>query len=156
MELNFRDYTVKQAANQFFNNDYLVPAENKIGVFTAAKSNMTGEFRWLKNMDQLKDFMLNIWFPVLTEDRDAEYYRHMKEIKKVLEDDMTSYETIMELTENNPFAEDCIIWIGSIERLIHHESHFASQVRDHFNEDRPITEKNRHEFIEFLEDYMWA
>jgi len=110
----------------------------------------------MKDMNQLKDFVLNIWFPVLTENRDEEYYRHMKEIKKVLEDDMACYETIMELTENNPFDEDAIIWIGSIERLIHHDSHFAEKVRDHFNEGQPITEENRHEFIEFLEDYIWA
>lgn len=155
MKLEFKDYTIKQAAEKYFQSEYTEPTEIKIGVFTLDKPSHTGDIKWVQDMGQLKDFVLNLWFPVLTEDRNEEYYRHMERIKKELEE-ADSYDAIIKITESNPFDDATIEWIGTIEELIHGEGWIPSRMRDDFNEEQPITDENRHEFIDFLRDYVWG
>ncbi len=155
MKLEFKDYTMKQAAEKYFLPEYEEPAEHKIAVFTVDKPTNTGHIHWMENMNQLKDFILNLWFPVLTEDRNEQYYRQMERIKKELEE-ADDYKTIMEITESNPFDDATVEWIGSLDELIRSDDWIPSQMRDHFNEDQPITEENKQEFIDFLRDYVWG
>lgn len=78
----------------------------------------------------------------------------MERIKKELEE-AGDYKTIMKITESNPFDDATTIeWIGTFDELIRSDDWIPSQMRDHFNEDQPITEVNKKEFIDFLRDYV--
>lgn len=156
MKLEFKDYDVQQASEKYFLPDYEEPTENKIAIFTKDRATSTGHIHWMENINQFKDFMLNIWFPVLTEKRDSEYYNFMERVKKILEDDRTGYKTIMELTESSILFDAKIVWIGTINELIHSDEWIPSNMRDHFNEEQPITDENRQEFIDFLRDFVWG
>jgi len=155
MKLEFKDYTIKQAAEKYYREEYTEPTERKVAVFTLDKPTHTGDIKWVQDIDHLKDFILNLWFPVLTEDRSDEYYKHMERIKKELEK-ADSYEEIMKITESNPFDDAKIEWIGTFDELIQSDEWIPSRMRDHFNEDQPITDENRQEFIDFLRDYVWG
>jgi len=156
MKLEFKDNTFDQAAKDYYNNDYLVPAENKIGVFTATDFNGTGDFRWLKDMDELSDFILNVLIPTFTEDRDSEYYRYIEKVKAQLEKNELTLSEMQNFLNDSPYPDTEIKWIGTINMLIKDEGFFAEQVKDHFNENKPINDSNRSDFIAFLKNYVWA
>jgi len=156
MKIEFKDNTFDQAAKDYYNNDYLVPAENKIGVFTATDFNGTGDFRWLKDMDELSDFILNVLIPTFTEDRDSEYYRYIEKVKAQLEKNELTLSEMQNFLNDSPYPDTEIKWIGTINMLIKDEGFFAEQVKDHFNENKPINDSNRSDFIAFLKNYVWA
>jgi len=156
MRLEFKDYTFEEAIKEFNKKDYAQPSENKIGVFTASDFNGTGEFRWLKDFEEVKYFMLNIWFSTLTDERDEAYYKYMLDVKEKLNFISNDNIKIIEIANDNPFDETEIKWIGTIDELIKDKSFFADQVKDHFNENQPINSENKSEFIDFLTNYVWA
>src|SRR6056297_1668230 len=118
MKIEFKDNTFDQAAKDYYNNDYLVPAENKIGVFTATDFNGTGDFRWLKDMDELSDFILNVLIPTFTEDRDSEYYRYIEKVKAQLEKNELTLSEMQDFLNDSPYPDTEIKWIGTINMLI--------------------------------------
>jgi len=155
MKLIFKDYTAQQAAEKYFQHEHTEPAEGKFGMFTHDKPTHTADIKWVQDIDQMKDFILNLWFPVLTEVRNEQYYRHMERIKMELEK-ADSFNDIMKITESNPFDDATVEWIGSLDELIRSDDWIPERMRDHFNEDQPITAENKQEFIVFLRDYVWG
>ena len=156
MELEFKDYSFEEAAKAYYSKAYALPAEDKIGIFTATDFNGTGDFRWIKNRNELLDFILNIWIPTLTDDRDDEYYQYVEQWKLHLEKSEMTFKEIQSLLNDSPYNDAEMKWIGTIDELIKDKGFFADQVRDHFNENKPIHSGNKAEFIKFLEGYFWA
>jgi hypothetical protein len=151
----FKDNTFDQAAKEYHDSEYLVPTEDKIGIFTADDVG-AGDFRWIKDTDELKYFILNIWIPTLTEYRDKQYYQFIEKVKEQLEKNELTLSEIQELLNNSPYPDTEIKWMGTINMLIKDEGFFAEQVKDHFNENKPLDDSNRSDFIAFLKDYVWA
>ncbi len=156
MKLKFKDNSFNQAAKEYYLNDYRVPAENKIGVFTATDFNGTGDFRWLKDSADLYYFILNSWIPTITEDRDDEYYRYVQKVKAQLEKNALTLGEMQSLLNDSPYPGTEIKWMGTVDMLIKDEGFFAVQVKDHFNENKPIDDSNKEAFIDFLKTYFWA
>lgn len=155
MKTYFKDNTFDEAVKEYNDFEYLVPTEHKIGIFTADDVG-AGDFRWVNDTNELKYFILNICIPTLTEDRDDEYYQFAEKVKEQLEKNELALSEIQDLLNDSPYSDTEIKWMGTINMLIKDEGFFAEQVKDHFNENKPINDSNRSDFIAFLKNYVWA
>lgn len=156
MDLQFKHLTFDEALAQYNTKELLIPTPEKTGIFTNSPYNGTGDFRWLKNQDQLYDFLLNAWLPTQYEEQDDNYYMVMAQTRKLLEETKGDMASTKAIVEDLPFVEDTIEWVGKPADLLQCPSLFASQLRTQFNGDDPITDEEWDDFLEFLKMYVAA
>lgn len=175
-QLEFLNYDF-DTANAFLNENNKKPNKDSIGFFDATDG--AGQFYWFDNEYDLKNGLLNGWYPRDTEERDGEYYDGVIMLKLCFEMNEDIGNLWQEVSAKLN-TEQQLLWSGHIQQLLTDENDFAVDFRCDFkdflihkqpptscDENDPSLLQNKisqvptspevlEKLFEYLEDYCWG
>ncbi len=118
-------------ANAFLNDNNKEPHKDSLGFFEAADG--AGQFYWFDNVYDLKNGLLNGWYPRDTEERDGDFYDGVILLKLCLEMNVDIGSIWQEVSAKLD-TEQQLLWSGHILQLLTGENDFAVNFREEFKD----------------------